>query len=190
MQQSLTTVLRIPQALSVVPSLRSGPYDQGPSGTLNTVVTSEAAPNYYVIFEPLNSSLSSCEEDTSKESENSKNYLCSSELCSRLLALYLLGSMATRKASGISYGYTNNIRTIFTINVILLPWLQWLLNLTTRDNRLYQIQAEDQTTRDEWRAVIEDCIRKLDPSKIDRHVSPTRTLTRTDTFHSTNSNLR
>ncbi len=50
MQQSLTTVLRVPQAQSVVPSLRSGHYNQGPSGTLNTVVPSEAAPNYYIII--------------------------------------------------------------------------------------------------------------------------------------------
>ncbi len=48
MQQSLTTVLRVPQAQSVVPSLRSGHYSQGPSGTLNKVVPSEVAPNYYL----------------------------------------------------------------------------------------------------------------------------------------------
>ncbi len=47
--QSLTTVFRVPQALGVAPSLRSGRYNQGPSGTLNTVVPSEAAPNYYVV---------------------------------------------------------------------------------------------------------------------------------------------
>ncbi len=44
-RQSLT---RVPQALSVAPSLRLRGYNQGPSGTLNTVVPSEAAPNYYV----------------------------------------------------------------------------------------------------------------------------------------------
>ncbi len=51
--QSLTTVFRVPQALSVAPSLRSGRYNQGPSGTLKTVVPSEAAPNYYLVYPPF-----------------------------------------------------------------------------------------------------------------------------------------
>ncbi len=50
MWQSLTTVFKVPQALSVAPSLRKGRYNQGPSGTLNSVFPSEAAPNYYIFI--------------------------------------------------------------------------------------------------------------------------------------------
>ena len=44
----LTTVFKVPQALSVAPSLCSGRYNRGHSETLNTVVPSEAATNYYL----------------------------------------------------------------------------------------------------------------------------------------------
>ena len=52
------------------------------------------------------------------------------------------------------------------------------------------IQAPDQLTKEEWKIAIEDCIRKLDPAKANRDMSPTRTLVRAEGFAAINDAFR
>ncbi len=68
--------------------------------------------------------------------------------------------------------------------------LQWLLQLTTHEGREYLIQAPDHEAREEWKESIEDCIRRLDPAKINKEMSPTRTLARTDTYVAVSDDFR
>lgn len=68
--------------------------------------------------------------------------------------------------------------------------LQWLLQLTTHEGREYLIQAPDHESREEWKESIEDCIRRLDPAKINKEMSPTRTLARTDTYVAVSDDFR
>ena len=68
--------------------------------------------------------------------------------------------------------------------------LQWLLQLTTHEGREYLIQAPDQESRDEWKDSIEDCMRRLDPAKINRVMSPTRTIARSNTYVAISDDFR
>ena len=68
--------------------------------------------------------------------------------------------------------------------------MQWLLHLTTHEGREYLIQAPDQEAREEWKESVEGCIRRLDPAKIDKEVSPTRTIARSDTYMSVSDDFR
>ena len=45
----------------------------------------------------------------------------------------------------------------------------------THDHKEYMIQAPDEKTRTEWFTPIEECIRRLDPTKVQRHHNETET---------------
>ena len=44
--------------------------------------------------------------------------------------------------------------------------LQWLLQIKTHDRKEFMIQAPDERCRTEWSTPIEECIRRLDPTKV------------------------
>ena len=43
---------------------------------------------------------------------------------------------------------------------------QWLLQVTTIDNKVYLIEAPDASCRESWKDDIHNCIRKLDAPKV------------------------
>ncbi|CAI8020425.1 Pleckstrin, partial [Geodia barretti] len=55
----------------------------------------------------------------------------------------------------------------------------WLLQIKTHDRKEFMIQAPDERCRTEWSTPIEECIRRLDPTKIGTVESLSRTLTET-----------
>jgi hypothetical protein len=54
-----------------------------------------------------------------------------------------------------------------------------MLQIKTHDGKEFMIQAPDERCRTEWSTPIEECIRRLDPTKIGTVESLSRTLTET-----------
>ena len=48
----------------------------------------------------------------------------------------------------------------------LLCFTQWVIQLKTHDGKEFLIQAPDEKSRSEWSTPIEECIRRLDPTKV------------------------
>ena len=53
---------------------------------------------------------------------------------------------------------------LLCVNVCLL--FQWIFQIKTHDGKEFMIQAPDEKSRTEWCAPIEECIRRLDPTKV------------------------
>lgn len=49
-------------------------------------------------------------------------------------------------------------------------YMQWILLIKTHDGKEFMIHAPDEKTRTEWSGLIEECIRKLDPTKVMRYL--------------------